>query len=138
MKTKGGVVGGHGEEEQKLLPCLSIVKLQAVIIDDGVNVSERPKQNSRRHAVVRAEEREGDKQFAPYDLIRDVGKVGEVGRVVGFDFSIPQGVVVFSGQVLQTRTEEAQLDGHAQVQKATKEFSPMCRTQHREPAVNIL
>lgn len=97
MKTKGRMVRSHGEEEQKLLSRLAIVKLKSVVIYDGVDVSEGAKQNSSRYAVVRAEEREWDEQLAPHDLIRDVGQVGEVSRVVGFDFGIPQRVVVFSG-----------------------------------------
>ncbi len=97
MKTKGGMVRSHGEEEQKLLSRLAIVKLKSVVVNDGVDVSEGPKQNSRRYAVVRAEKRERDEQLAPHDLIRDVGQVGEVSWVVGFDFCIPQRVVVFSG-----------------------------------------
>jgi hypothetical protein len=91
------MIGCHGEEEKELLPRSSIVELQAIVVDDAVDVRERSEENTRRISVVRVEKCEGDEQLAPHDVVGDVGKVREVSRVVGFDLGVPEGVIVLAG-----------------------------------------
>ena len=78
-------------------------------------MSQGPVQDPRCLPVVRAQQGEGNQQFAAHHLVRDVGEAREVGGVVGFDLRIPEGVVVLAGQVLQAGAEEAELDGDAEV-----------------------
>lgn len=125
VEAEGGVVGCHGEQQQKLLLCPPVVQRQAVVIDHGVYVGQGPVQDPRSLPVVRTEQGEGHQQLAAHHLICDVGKARQVGGVVGFDLRIPQRVVVLAGQVLQARAEETELDGDAEVQQAAQELCPL-------------
>lgn len=122
MEAEGRVVGGHCEEQEKLLLNSPVVQRQAVVIDHRVYVCQGPVQDPRRLPVVRAEQSERDQQLATHHLVRDVGEARQVGGVVGFDLGVPQRVVVLAGQVLQAGAEEAQLDRDAEVQQAAQEL----------------
>ena len=138
MEGEGRVVGGHGEQQEKLLLRPPVLQWQAIVTDHRVNVRQGPVQDPRRLPVVRGEQGDGHQQLAADQLVRDVGEAWQVRGVVGFDLRIPERVGVLTGQVFQAGAEETELDGDTEVQEATQELGSLCWREGGEPAVDTL
>lgn len=85
VEAEGRVIGGHGEEQQKLIPSPALVELQSVVVDDRVDVGEGPEEDPGRLAVGRPQESQRHQELAAHDLIGQVGQAAQVGGVVGLD-----------------------------------------------------